>query len=109
MNNTIFIDGDFPTNTPCEYHCSPTCHPAQIGPMWVYGCAHKAWPQNRAGDFVPIVNCDGKLDKCEIALTQLKHLIAGKKRRIKNLERKIKEETEKLNEYGVFFDKIKGK
>jgi len=67
---TIFIDGDFNTDTPCKYHCSPSCHPAQVGPEWVYGCTHKAWPQNKAGDFVPIVQCDGIQSKCEIPKTQ---------------------------------------
>lgn len=31
------IDGDFPTGKECEHHCSPSCHPAQVGPEWVYG------------------------------------------------------------------------
>ena len=62
----IFIDGDFPSGKPCKYHCSPTCHPAQIGPEWLYGCLHIAWPQNQARDFVPIVDCEGNIKKCEI-------------------------------------------
>jgi len=64
--NIGFIDGDFPSGKgDCEYHCSPTCHPAQIGPEWQYGCLHPGWPQNQAGDFCPIVTCGGEKSKCE--------------------------------------------
>ena len=65
----IHIDADWPTETPCQYHCSPSCHPAQIGPEledWVYGCLHMAWPQNEYHDFCPIVDCGGEPKKCEI-------------------------------------------
>jgi len=62
-----FLDGDFNSGIgDCEYHCSPTCHPLQIGPEWHYGCTHKAWPQNRYGDFVPIVECNGDIKNCEL-------------------------------------------
>ena len=61
----IHIDGDFPTDTKCPYHCSPTCHPAQICPEWKYGCIHVAWEQNQH-DFCVIVNCGGDSAKCEI-------------------------------------------
>lgn len=66
MNNIIFIDGDFPTDTKCKYHCSPSCHPAQIGPDWVYGCTHIAWEQNQHHDFCPIVKCNGNPEQCEV-------------------------------------------
>ena len=67
MAKYVFIDGDFDSGTgDCKYHCSPSCHPAQIGPEWVYGCRHKAWPQNRDGDFVPIVECGGDIGKCDM-------------------------------------------
>ena len=63
----IHIDGDFSVpGSNCKYHCSPTCHPAQIGPDWVYGCTHIAWPQNEGGDFCPIVACGGDPNKCSI-------------------------------------------
>lgn len=62
-----FIDGDFKTGKgDCKHHCSPTCHPAQIGPKWKYGCLHPKWPQNKAGDFCPIVDCGGLKEKCEL-------------------------------------------
>jgi len=62
-----FIDGDFKTGMgDCEFHCSPTCHPCQVGPEWHYGCTHKAWPQNKYGDFVPFVKCDGNIESCEL-------------------------------------------
>ena len=80
----IFIDGDFPTDTPCSFHCSPTCHPAQVGPVWLYGCTHWVWPQNRAGDFVPIVNCDGIPGRCEIPKKVISRAIDGQKRRLSN-------------------------
>jgi len=66
--NAIFLDGDFPSKQSakgCRFHCSPTCHPAQIGPEWVYGCLHPEWPENKAGDFCPIVRCGAKQAKCE--------------------------------------------
>ena len=62
-----YIDGNFRScKGTCEHHCSPTCHPAQVGPEWKYGCTHMAWPSNRHGDFVPIVNCDGDPSKCDM-------------------------------------------
>ena len=65
--STIFLDGDFPSEMgDCKHHCSPTCHPAQIGPEWQYGCLHPAWPQNQARDFCPMVKCEGQESKCEI-------------------------------------------
>ncbi len=82
----IFLDGDFPSNKgSCEHHCSPSCHPAQIGPDWVYGCLHEAWPQNKAGDFVPIVNCKGIKGDCElIGQPFVNRYRGGLKRRVKN-------------------------
>ena len=67
MENQIFFDGDFKTSKTgkCEFHCWPSCHPAQIGPRDVFGCTHRAWPMNRYGDFVPIVDCGGDILICE--------------------------------------------
>ena len=65
-DSVAFIDGDFDTDTPCPFHCSPTCHPAQIGPDWKYACRHPDWELNRIGDFPPIVRCGGQFDKCEL-------------------------------------------
>ena len=87
----LHIDGDFPTESECQYHCSPSCHPAQVGPDWKYGCTHKAWPQNRAGDFVPIVDCGGNPEKCSIPAKILNIYIRGRDRRMKNAMRKIEE------------------
>ena len=100
----MFIDGDFPTEKDCKYHCSPTCHPAQIGPEWKYGCLHLAWPQNRRGDFVPIVNCDGNPKKCEIPDKFIKNLIDGKKRRLANLNKSIMRTKKDLEEYEKLLD-----
>ena len=86
----LHIDGDFPTGKECEHHCSPSCHPAQVGPELVYGCTHPAWPQNRAGDFVPIVDCGGVPSKCDLC-KQTKHIgryIGGMKRRVSSAEAK---------------------
>ena len=65
--SAAFIDGDFKSEMgDCEFHCSPTCHPGQIDENeWHYGCTHKAWPQNKYGDFVPFVDCGGEIEKCE--------------------------------------------
>lgn len=84
----LHIDGDFPTGKECEHHCSPSCHPAQVGPEWVYGCTHPAWPQNKMGDFVPIVDCGGDPAKCDLC-NRTKHIgryIGGMKRRVANAE-----------------------
>jgi len=89
MNEQVFIDGDFPTDTQCEHHCSPSCHPAQIGPEWVYGCLHNAWPQNRDGDFCPIVECGGDPAKCEIPPRLIKNILNGRRRRHLNLVKKL--------------------
>ncbi len=88
----MFIDGDFPTGAQCEHHCSPTCHPAQVDQGdWHYGCLHDAWPQNRTGDFCPIVECGGDPAKCEIPARMVKNMLNGKRRRLSNLRRKIDE------------------
>ena len=66
-----FIDGDFKTEIgDCEYHYSPSCHPAQIGPEWKYGCLHPNWPQNKERDFCPIVDCSGLKEKCELIVKE---------------------------------------
>lgn len=65
--NAIFVDGDFSVDgAECQYFCSPTCHPAQTGPDWKYGCRNKKHPRHDKYGFVPIVECGGKLSKCEI-------------------------------------------
>jgi hypothetical protein len=61
----VHIDGDFKTGKECKHHCSPTCHPAQVGSKWVYGCLHPSWRVNQDGGFCPIVNCGGVVAKCE--------------------------------------------
>ena len=89
-SSIISVDGDFPTDTPCAFHCSPTCHPAQTGPEWVYGCTCPVWPQNRDGDFVPIVGCQGKPEKCEIPRRLLRRAISGRRLRVRNALRKAR-------------------
>ena len=56
---------------------------------WKYGCTHKAWPQNRFGDLVPIVQCGGDVGKCQIEPKRIKNMINGKRRKIANAMRKI--------------------
>ena len=84
----IFIDGDFPVKGKCKYYCSPSCHPAQVGPEWVYGCTHKAWPANRECDFVPIVKCDGDPKHCEIPQKFITSMRRGQTLRGNNLQKK---------------------
>lgn len=84
----IFIESDASTNKACKYHCCPSCHPAQVGPETVYGCKHKAWPCNRAGDFVPIVDCGGNPAECEIPVNIINRVIAGLNTRRNNLVKK---------------------
>jgi len=97
----LFIDGDFPTGATCKHHCSPTCHPGQVGEGWRYGCLHQAWPQNRGHDFCPLVTCDGDPKKCEIPARLLKRFISGRKRRVSNALKKAKrfENERKKAEY----------
>ncbi len=101
MDTEIFINGDYRSALGnCEHHCSPTCHPAQIGPVWVYGCLHKAWPANRYGDFCPIVNCNGEKSKCDLKGYKpiLGRYIGGLKRRLKNAEAKVDKFKKMLDE-----------
>lgn len=83
-----YVDGDFKTGKECAFHCSPSCHPLQTGPDWKYGCLHKAWPSNKAGDYVPIVKCDGDPAQCEIPAKLLKRYIVGREARIRNAQAK---------------------
>ena len=96
----IFIDGDFgSTIGDCKYHVSPSCHPCQIGPEWVYGCSHRAWPQNREGGFVPIVKCDGNMSRCDIRDQKfVSYYIRGIKARIKNARKKMHNAEDELAE-----------
>ena len=75
----IHIERDRPTDTPCKYHCDPTCHPAKIEPDFIYGCLHPAWPANRVHDFCPIVNCGGEPDNCEMPAKLIARYRAGLK------------------------------
>ena len=102
----IFIDGNFPVkDSGCDYFCSPTCHPLQIGPDWLYGCTHQAWPQNRMGDFVPIVDCEGDPQKCEIPLNLLKRMIVGRKMRVKSAYAKARKYEAEIKELGIMAEK----
>ena len=90
MSEIVFIDGDFRSGQgDCRYHCSPSVHPMQIGPEWVYGCTHKAWPANKHGDFCPIVDCSGVKTNCDLPAKLLGNYKRGLKVRIKNAEKKI--------------------
>jgi hypothetical protein len=105
--NVMFIDGDFKTGMGnCKYHCSPTCHPGQIDhDKWHYGCTHKAWPQNKYGDFVPFVDCDGDISKCELKGKKFAHSYKrGKslslryaKEKVARLEKEIAEYNERCS------------
>lgn len=96
----MFLDGDFDSKKGnCPHHCSPTCHPAQTGPDRKYGCRHPAWPQNKHGDFVPIVECAGIKNDCDLAKSKfLKPWKNGITRRIKNATGKIDDWQKLLDE-----------
>ena len=98
-----FIDGDFKTGMGCPYHCSPTCHPGQIGPKWHYGCTHMAWPANKEGDFVPFVECGGDKSKCDMVGTRfLSNYKRGRSCSLTYAERKldrIQKEIEEIKEF----------
>ncbi len=104
MIDTTPIDGDFPSaKGDCEFHCSPSCHPAQIDPdEWHYGCTHRAWTQNRAGDFCPIVECKGVKAKCEIPPKFLRRMAGGRRAALKHTqakEKRILAEIEALDQF----------
>jgi hypothetical protein len=98
----MFIDGDFKTGIGnCEYHCSPTCHPGQTNPKkWRYGCTHKAWPQNKHGDFVPLVDCDGQISKCELkGKVFYSHYKRGKVLSLRYAKEKVERLQKEILEY----------
>lgn len=98
----IFIEGNFKTNMGgCCYHCSPTCHPCQVDPdKWHYGCLHKAWPQNKRGDFVPFVDCEGVKENCDLKQHPklISRYLRGKKLSLKYMEEKIKNINKDIHE-----------
>ena len=99
----IYIDGDFRSHKgDCRFHCSPTVHPAQIGPEWIYGCTHPAWPQNQQHDFVPIVNCGGLKAKCELSKKDVGNYRGGLTRRINSLTVKLENTVSDRNELDEF-------
>lgn len=101
----IFIDGDFKSGIGnCPYHCSPTCHPGQIDPdKWHYGCTHKAWPQNKYGDFVPFVDCGGDMSKCELKGKKFTSLyLKGKRLSLKYAQQKVERLEREINEISKF-------
>lgn len=104
----VFIDGDFASGKgDCKYHCSPSCHPCQVGPEWVYGCTHSAWPHNRNGDFVPIVDCGGDTKKCDLRKQKfVKHYLRGLRVRKSNAERKALAITAQINEMNTLMGEI---
>lgn len=92
----IHVDGNFKTDMGnCKFHCSPSCHPGQVDlDKWHYGCTHKAWPANKYGDFCPLVDCEGQIEKCELKVH--KKLI-GRYKQGKSLSlRYSKEKVERL-------------
>lgn len=106
----FFIDGDFKTEMgDCKYHCCPTCHPGQIGPEWHYGCTHKAWPQNKYGDFMPFVECGGIKANCE--LKQYPKFTGryrgGLRRSIGYVQKKLFEKQAKLDEINELLKQTK--
>ena len=105
----IFIDGDFKSGIgECKYHCSPTCHPCQIGPEWQYGCTHPAWPQNKEHDFVPIVNCGGMISKCELFKYKYgANYYRGKKVSLHYATKKVQRLQIEIAEYIEFLNKAK--
>lgn len=105
--SAIFIDGDFKSELGnCEHHCSPTCHPLQVGPDWVYGCLHMTWPMNKHGDHCPIVRCGGEKSKCDLKgyMPIVGRYKGGLKRRIKNAEAKVGKFKKMLDEINELTD-----
>jgi hypothetical protein len=96
----IFLDGDFPSGMGnCKFHCSPTCHPGQVGPEWKYGCTHPAWPANKYGGFVPLVDCGGDKSKCELKGKKfVSHYLRGKRLSLKYALQKVERLKNEIEE-----------
>lgn len=105
----LFLDGNFQSGKKCNYHCSPTCHPLQVGPDLKYGCHHPAWPANKHGDFVPIVACDGSIEKCEVPEKSLKWQRIGLLRRVENAQKKIDSYKRQIGEIDFLLPYIERK
>jgi len=69
-------DGDFKVEgSKCNHYCFPTCHPAQVEEENKYGCLNKEHYTYIQGDFVPIVECGGNPENCDIVIRRTKELI----------------------------------
>ena len=106
--NEIFLDADFQSGCGnCKYHCSPSCHPAKVGPDWKYGCTHQAWPSNKYGDFVPIVDCGGDTSKCELKDTKIAgYYLRGKKQSFNYTAAKLSRLDDEINEFKILIGLI---
>lgn len=64
----IHFDGDFRVeDSMCKWYCKPTCHPSNISKDNVFGCLNPNHYTYMKGDFVPIVECCGNPENCDIA------------------------------------------
>jgi hypothetical protein len=70
-----------------------------------YSCLHPVWPPNRIGDFCPIVECGGKISKCEILPRFITQTISGKKRRLTNLRTKALETESEISKLQALLQK----
>ena len=69
LDRTILLEGDFRVpGAECEYLCNPTCHPGRIGDPNRRGCLSPRHPYHNKLGFCPLVDCEGKLDQCEIPM-----------------------------------------
>jgi len=104
----IRIEADFPVkDVECKYYCCPTCHPAQVNKNYIYTCRHPSWPVNKAGDFPPVVTCEGKYVQCELSKTCLTLQRRGLKVRITNATAKILKWEADIDEINLFLECIK--
>jgi len=72
----IHFDGDVRIEeSMCNWYCKPTCHPANVGEEDVFGCSNPSHHTYIKGDFVPIVNCGGEPENCDIALCRAEILL----------------------------------
>lgn len=96
MTNVIFIESDSPSGQgTCPHHVSPTCHPAQTdAARWKYACAFKAWK----ADFLPIVECGGEPNRCEVPAQILRRTLAGKRRSEKFVEARLRRVQTEIGE-----------
>jgi len=74
----------------CPKYRQPSCHPLNVGDGDIFVCKHRAWPQNRARDFSPVVECGGSFKRCEVVTSKAwRHYKSGLTQRRNNAHKRL--------------------